>query len=85
MARTNIRMGPITQLSNKETPRTFVFLKTSPSFSYFTLANGGYIIRINPIASGILVVPLENELINVEDEGIEIANGYSQGHCKENP
>jgi hypothetical protein len=33
------------------------------------LANGGYIINIKPTANGILVVPLENELINVADDG----------------
>jgi hypothetical protein len=40
-------------------------------FSYFTLARGGYIISIKPIAKGILVVPLENELINPDEEGIK--------------
>jgi hypothetical protein len=29
----------------------------------FYFANGGYIIRIRPIAKGILVVPEENELM----------------------
>ena len=62
-------MGPITQLSNKETPSTFVFLNTSFNLSYFTLVKGGYIININPIASGILVVPVENELMKVDEEG----------------
>lgn len=52
-------------------PNTFVFLKTSLSFSYLTLANGGYIININPTAKGIFVVPEEKELINPEDEGIK--------------
>jgi hypothetical protein len=33
------------------------------------LVNGGYIIKINPMAKGILVVPVENELIKVDDEG----------------
>jgi hypothetical protein len=37
------------------------------------LANGGYIIKIRPIASGILVVPSENELINEALEGIRLA------------
>ena len=59
------------QLSNKETPRTFVFLKTSFSLSYLTFAKGGYIISIKPIAKGILVVPEENELIKEDDEGIK--------------
>jgi hypothetical protein len=40
-------------------------------FSYFTFARGGYIIRIKPMASGILVVPLEKEFMNVEEEGIK--------------
>jgi len=33
--------------------------------SYFTLANGGYIIKINPIAIGTEVVPISNRLITV--------------------
>jgi len=61
--------GPIIQLRNKETPNTFVFLKTSRILSYFTFANGGYIINIKPIAKGILVVPEENELMNPEEDG----------------
>lgn len=57
------------QLSNNETPKIFVFLKTSFSLSYLTFAKGGYIISINPMARGILVVPEENELIKEDDEG----------------
>ena len=67
----NMRIGPMIQLSNKETLRTFVFLKTSFSLSYLTFAKGGYIISIKPIAKGILVVPEENELIKEDDEGIK--------------
>jgi hypothetical protein len=37
-------------------PSILKFRKTPPSSSYFTLARGGYIIRIKPIAMGILVV-----------------------------
>ena len=44
----------------RESRRTRQFLNTSPSSSYFTLARGGYIIRISPIAIGILVVPTWN-------------------------
>jgi len=33
------------------------------------LVNGGYIININPMAKGILVVPDENELIKPDEEG----------------
>jgi len=62
-------IGPITQLRNRDMPNTFVFLKTSLSFSYLTFAKGGYMIRINPMANGIFVVPEENELMNVDDDG----------------
>ncbi len=57
MARANMRIGPMTQFCTSESPRIFLFRKTSPSSSYFTLASGGYIIRIRPIAIGTLVVP----------------------------
>ena len=62
-ANENIKIGPIIQFKNKDAPKTFVFLNTSPICSYFTLANGGYIIKISPIANGTFVVPLENEFI----------------------
>ena len=39
-----------------------VFLNTLGNKEYFTLAKGGYIINIKPMAMGILVVPLLNEL-----------------------
>ncbi len=38
-----------------------MFLKTSGNSSYFTFASGGYIIKINPTAIGIFVVPILNE------------------------
>jgi hypothetical protein len=62
-------IGPIIQLRNNETPNTFVFLKTSLILSYFTFAKGGYIIKIRPMANGILVVPDEKEFINPDDDG----------------
>ncbi|QNR84363.1 hypothetical protein H9N25_21050 [Pedobacter riviphilus] len=55
-----------------------------PIFSYFTLANGRYIIRIRPIASGILVVPLEKELINTEEEKKD-TDGDTNDHGQEDP
>lgn len=67
----NINMGPTIQFKTSETLNTFVSLNTCPKFSYFTFAKGGYIIRINPIARGIFVVPLEKELINPDEEGIK--------------
>ena len=64
MASTNIRIGPMIQFCSSERPRTFRFLKTSPSSSYLTLASGGYIIRIRPMAIGMLVVPTLNRVLN---------------------
>jgi len=64
-------IGPMIQFNNKDAPNTLVFLKTSFSLSYFTLVNGGYNIKIKPIAKGILVVPDEKELMELEDEGMK--------------
>src|SRR3546814_19673455 len=71
IARRNISTGPMIQLSNKEMLSTFVSLKTFPRFSYFTLAKGGYIIRMRPMARGTLVVPLLKELLKAVLEGIK--------------
>ena len=54
----------MTQFCSSERPRTFRFLNTSPSSSYLTLARGGYIIRIRPMAMGMLVVPTLNLVLN---------------------
>ena len=59
MASTNISTGPITQFCTSDRPSTFQLRKTSPSSSYRTFASGGYIIRIRPMAIGMLVVPTE--------------------------
>src|SRR5690606_10252409 len=66
----NINIGPIIQFRTSETLNTFVSLNTCPRFSYFTFAKGGYIIKINPMAKGILVVPLEKEFMKLEEDGI---------------
>src|SRR5690606_37291383 len=71
MASMNIKMGPIIQFKISETLNTLVSLNTCPRFSYFTFAKGGYIIKINPIAKGMFVVPLEKELINPVEDGIK--------------
>ena len=47
----------MTQFCTSDSPSTFQLRNTSPSSSYFTLASGGYIIRISPMAMGMLVVP----------------------------
>ena len=51
------------QFWTSDSPRTLKFLKTSPSSSYFTLARGGYIIRMRPMAIGMFVVPDWNWLM----------------------
>ena len=51
------------QFKINETVNTLVFLNTSANRSYRTFVKGGYIIKIKPIAKGILVVPFESELI----------------------
>ena len=53
----------------RESAKIFLSLKTKPISSYFTLASGGYIIKIKPMAIGSEVVPIESELINCVDEG----------------
>ena len=56
---------------NIDMATNFTFLNTWGIFSYLTFANGGYIIKINPIAKGMLVVPLDIELMNEAVEGIK--------------
>lgn len=46
-------------------------MKTNGNFSYLTFARGGYIIRIRPIAIGMLVVPELKEFQNPEIPGIK--------------
>ena len=62
-------MGPMIQFNKRDTPKILVFLKTTFSLSYFTFVKGGYIIKMSPIANGMLVVPDENELIKPAEEG----------------
>jgi hypothetical protein len=44
------------QFCTRDRPSILKFLNTPPNSSYLTFASGGYIIRIRPIAIGILVV-----------------------------
>ena len=53
----------MTQFCTSDSPSTFQLRNTSPSSSYFTLASGGYIIRIRPMAMGMLVVPTWKRLM----------------------
>ena len=67
----NIKKGPTIQVMIKEAKRILGFLNINGILLKSTLVNGGYIININPIANGILVVPLENELIKLAEFGIK--------------
>jgi hypothetical protein len=58
-ANTNINKGAMIQVMNKDIPINFKFLNIRGISSYLTFAIGGYIIKINPIAKGMLVVPLD--------------------------
>jgi hypothetical protein len=46
-------------------------LNISGTFEKSILVNGGYIIKISPIAKGTLVVPDEKELIKSAELGIK--------------
>ncbi|MNP21989.1 hypothetical protein D3C76_1146320 [compost metagenome] len=72
IARRNIRIGPITQFCSKDNSITFQSLNTRPNFSYFTLASGGYIMTIKPIAIGMEVVPTCMRERNSEKFGIKV-------------
>ena len=69
MAKINIKTGPIIQFKRSETERILVSLKTFGKSEKLTLAKGGYIITIKPIAMGIFVVPLLNELMTFGNFG----------------
>jgi hypothetical protein len=71
MARKNITKGPTIQFWVSERLKSFRFLKTNGSFSYFTFASGGYIIKTSPTAMGILVVPELNEFQKPDIPGIK--------------
>ena len=57
------------QFCARESPRIFQSRKTRPICSYFTFASGGYIMRIRPIAMGMLVVPTSKRLMNACEDG----------------
>ena len=65
----NIKKGPTIQVMKNEAKSNFGFSNICRIFEKSTLVSGGYIIKIKPTANGILVVPLENELINPEEFG----------------
>ncbi len=54
-----MRNGPSNQFCKSDSNSTFQSLNTRHISSYFTFANGGYIMTINPIAIGMDVVPID--------------------------
>ena len=81
----NIRIGPMTQFCTSDSPSTFQSRNTSPSSSYFTLASGGYIIRIRPMAMGMLVVAHLEAVDERPDAGQEVSQPDADRHRQENP
>jgi hypothetical protein len=65
VANENINNGPIIQVIKKEIESSFGRFHISGILLKSTLVSGGYIMRMSPIARGILVVPLLNELITI--------------------
>jgi hypothetical protein len=55
----NIKNGPTIHVIIKDAISSFGFLNIKGIFEKSTFVNGGYIIKIRPIAKGILVVPEE--------------------------
>jgi hypothetical protein len=55
----------------KDAVSNFGFSNICGTFEKSILVNGGYIIKINPMANGILVVPEEKELIKSDELGIK--------------
>jgi hypothetical protein len=54
-----------------ETSSNFGFASTFGIFENSTFVKGGYIISNKPIAKGIFVVPVENELIKSSADGMK--------------
>ena len=54
MASRNMRIGPTIQFCTSESVSTLKLRNTLPNSSYLTFARGGYIIRIKPMAMGIV-------------------------------
>ena len=69
IAKKNINVGAIIQFINMDIAKMRLSLNTLGRSSYRTLAKGGYIMSIKPIAIGILVEPYWKELINPPTSG----------------
>ena len=59
MDKQNIKNGPMTQVMIKEIRINFGLAKIFGICENLTLVKGGYIIKIKPMANGMLVLPFE--------------------------
>ena len=84
-ARANMRIGPTIQFWTSDSPRIFVLRKTWGSSSYFTLASGGYIMRMRPSAIGIEVVPTVNRVMARARPGNRKPEPTPRSHGQEDP
>ena len=71
VANKNIKKGPTIQVMKNEADNNLGFSNICGTFEKSILVNGGYIIKIKPIAKGIFVVPVEKELIKLAELGIK--------------
>jgi len=71
VANKNIKNGPTIHVIKKDAASSFGFSNICGTLEKSILVSGGYIIKINPIATGIFVVPEENELIKSAEFGIK--------------
>ena len=85
MASRNMRIGPTIQFCTRESVSTLKLRNTLPNSSYFTLARGGYIIRIKPMAMGMLVVPTWKVVDDILDARIQPAASDADKHGQKNP
>ncbi len=84
-ASANIRIGPTTQFCTSESASTLPLRKTSGSSSYRTLASGGYIIRMSPMAMGIEVVPTLSRSRAGTTPGTAQPSSDARAHGEEDP
>jgi hypothetical protein len=58
IASKNIKKGPTIHVIKSEENKRRLLFKVAGTFAKSTLVSGGYIMRMSPIAKGILVVPM---------------------------
>jgi len=80
-----MRIGPRIQFCSSDSSMTRRFCNTFPISSYRTLARGGYIMTIKPIAMGMEVVPTDIPLSQSENAGRKVSQANSDCHGQENP